>query len=556
MTFDAVAHIQTPHFHVPQANRRHSQPNPYNKRSNDASSLIILTDALKFEREKRACESSLVEFTRQAFKIVEPDVTFRSNWHIDAICDHLEAVSRGEINNLLINVPPGSMKSVLVSVMWPAWEWLHNPSLRFMGASYGEDLAVRDARKTRDIILDEWYQERWPHVQLVKGDDQKTKYSLTAKGWRMATSVGGRATGEHPDRKIVDDPHNAKQAQSDVERQNALDWYNQTLSTRGVSRGARTVCVMQRLHQRDASGMILDELKNYEHICLPMRYESAMRVKPTSIGFSDPRKEEGELLWPEMFPLPVVEQLEKSLGKMGTAGQLQQRPTPDGGGLLAVNNIRLWPHQAELPYFEYIVMSLDTAFTANTQNDPTACCVFGVFQHEGSMNVLLLDTWAEHLTYNDLKRRVMDDWKSHYGVDKRNPMIKGRRPDSILVENKGSGITLLQDMRQSNIPAIPYNPGRADKIQRANVAAPFVENGVIWVMESKKEPGKPISWARSAIKEWELFPVAEHDDQVDALVQAVIFLKDSNYLDMPVHEEDERDRYADDTRPRVNPYAQ
>ena len=294
------------------------------------TSPIILLDAVRRERDTRKAEDSLYEFMEQAWGIVEPGVTFKGNWHLKAICDHLEAVSTGEINNLVINIPPGCCKSILVSVMWPAWEWTRNPKLRYMGASYGADLAIRDAMKCRDIVLSEWYQERWPEVQIRAGADQKTKYELITGGWRMATSVGGRATGEHPDRKIVDDPLSASQADSDAERESANTWFDRTLSTRGESRGARTVVVMQRLHERDVTGHIIADLTGYEHLCLPMKYEGN-RGK-TSIGWEDPRTTEGSLLWPEMFPAKSVDKLERLLGEYGHAGQLQQRPAPAGGG--------------------------------------------------------------------------------------------------------------------------------------------------------------------------------------------------------------------------------
>lgn len=161
-------------------------------------SPAIMMDAIKREKLYRAAESSLMSFVEQSWHIIEPTTKFSNNWHLEAIAEHLEAISAGEMGNLLINIPPGTCKSILVSVMWPAWEWIADPSLRILGASYGEDLSVRDAQKSRDIITSEWYKQRWEHVRIVKGSDQKTKYDLTGRGWRLATSVGGRGTGEHP----------------------------------------------------------------------------------------------------------------------------------------------------------------------------------------------------------------------------------------------------------------------------------------------------------------------------------------------------------------------
>lgn len=501
--------------------------------------------------KKMDAEESLLEFTRQAFDIIEPGVTFSDNWHLHAICDHLEAVTSGEIENLVINIPPGCMKSILVSVMWPAWMWIKRPEARIMGASYGVDLSIRDAMKCRDIITSEWYQSNWPSVQIRAGDDQKTKYGLTPGGWRMATSVGGRATGEHPDFKIVDDPMNAAQADSDAERESANIWFDRTLSTRGKSRGARTVVVMQRLHELDTTGHILAEGYDYVHLCLPMRYDGE-RSK-TIIGWEDPRTTKGSLLWPEMFPEKSVRELEKALGEYGTAGQLAQRPAPAGGGILKIDHFQLWPHDRETPVIEYVVQSVDPAYTEKTQNDPTAFQGWGVFTHNGKRGALLLDCWAEHLTFPDLRSKLIDEWHSVYG---KTSQRKGKKADVLLIEAKASGLSLIQDLRQANLPAIPYNPGSADKINRAHQAAPILELDCLYILESAKEPGRPVTWARDFISELEKFPNGAHDDQCDAFSQVIIYLRDNGWFELDYAEPDEIEEYDyHSKKKRTNPYA-
>jgi predicted phage terminase large subunit-like protein len=516
----------------------------------------VLRDAVKEARLAKAAEVSLISFAEQAFPIIEPGLQFRNNWHLRAIAEHLEAVSSGEISNLVINIPPGCMKSILVSVAWPAWEWIRNPELRWMGASYGIELAIRDAQKCRDIITSEWYQRYWPSIQLRAGDDQKTKYSLTSGGWRMATSVGGRATGEHPDRKIVDDPTSASQADSEAERETANRWFTRTLSTRGESRGARTVVVMQRLHENDLTGHILSELHDYEHLCLPMEYESHTKRKTTSIGWEDPRTTEGSPLWPEMFPAESVTKLKRLLGEYGTAGQLQQRPAPAGGGILKVDHFQMWPTKDELPLFEYVVQSYDCAFTERTSGDPTACTVWGAFTHKGVKGVMLLDAWSDYLGYPAMRAKVIAEWHSIYG--KRDQKSQ-KKADVVLVEEKASGQSLLQDLRQAQIPAIPYNPGRADKISRAHICAPILELDVVWIPESKKNPGEFVSWAKQFVLQCEQFPNAEHDDYVDTATQALILLRDQGRFELqqaePDFEEDDHD-YVKNPIHRVNPYAQ
>lgn len=467
---------------------------------------------------------------------------------------HCINVERGDGLYLVGEKHVTTHNSILVSVMWPAWEWARDPSQRYLGASYGEDLALRDSMKCRDIITSEWYQQNWgKSVKIKAGEDMKIKYALTGGGWRMASSVGGRATGEHPSRKIVDDPHSAMQAQSDAERQRALDWFDGTLSTRGASRGAATVVVMQRLHEKDISGHILEDLGGYTHLCLPMKY-----IKNKYSYGKDPRKKEGDLLWGEMFPAKMVSMLEKRLGEYGAAGQLQQQPAPPGGGILKTENFRIWPISRPIPQFQFILQSYDTAFTERTTGDPTACTVWGVFSENNRQSVMLLDCWAEHLSYPDLRDRVVTEWNSEYGGDKNDQYNRPRRADLLLIEEKGSGISLIQDLRRSGVGVRTYNPGRMDKISRAHQFAPMLELGVLYIPESAKNKGEFTTWAKKLLTQMEKFPNAEHDDLVDTTSMAFIYLRDAKLLELPyvkvVDDEFEID-YEKSKRVRSNPYA-
>lgn len=532
----------------------------------------VILEALEREESKRACERSLHEFVRQAWPIIEPDKTFVDNWHLHVICDHLMAVTAGEIDNLIINMPPGCMKSILVSVAWPAWEWIKKPSLRYLGASYGIDLAIRDASKCRDIVVSDWYQARWPNVRIKHGADQKTKYETTASGWRMATSVDGRATGEHPDRKLVDDAHNAKQAESDAERVNALNWFDRTLSSRGLSRDAKTIIVMQRLHDNDLTGHVLASQTGYEHLCLPMEFESR-RVKTTSIGWIDPRKKDGDLLWPELFSAKKVENHKKILGEYGVSGQLQQNPSPVGGGILKVrDHIQLWPRDVPLPMMQFVVQSYDTAFTESTQGCPTAHTAWGVFEFQKQRCAVLLDAWAEHLGYPELRTRALRDWHATYGGTKGDVLLKPRKPDVVLIEQKGSGQSLIQDLRAAHVPVAVWPPkGQVmpDKIARAHQAAPILEIDVIFVIETSRPYTAHevemdwkkcyIGWAHAFLEQLERFPAVELKDYVDTFTQAMIYLRDNGQLTLPEAdpEDEPEDRDYDMKRKaRLNPYAQ
>lgn len=527
-----------------------------------STELNQISGAIQRERGRRKY-SRLVDFIRGSWPTLEGTATYFHNWHIELICDHLEGLIDDRIENLLINIPPGCMKSLITSVNFPVWAWTKNAEWRFLTASYGQELATRDAVKSRSLIDSPWFQDLWGNsIRIDRGQNQKTKYQNTAGGWRLATSVGGRGTGEHPDFKIIDDPHSAAEAQSDAERLTGLEWYDQTLSSRGVSRNSKTAINMQRLHEKDLSGHVMasDEFEtDWDHLCLPMRFEPGRYT--SSLG-EDPRTTPGELLWPALFTERKVKSLSTKLGEYGTAGQLQQRPAPAGGGILKTKHFQLWPANKPLPAFDLIIQSYDTAFKTPTKTeekakatdpDSSACSVYGLFTlPDKRKGVLVLDCWAEQITYPTLRKRVLRDWGAFYGGDDKGR--KGSRADVLLVEDKASGQSLIQDLHQANIPALAYNPGRADKVERAHLVAPLFELDVVWVMESTKRPGQFISWAKPLVDQSGKFPKGDHDDLVDTLTQALLYVKNNRLIEMPDYE-DQEEHEVDYSVKRKNPYG-
>jgi hypothetical protein len=294
---------------------------------------LLRRPGLLIEIDAERAVRSLREFVRQAWPVVEPSTPFVPGFHIDAIIEHLEAVTHGQIRNLLINVPPRHMKSLLVSVFWPAWEWIVHPERRWLYSSYAASLSIRDSVKFRRLIESTWYQSRWgDRFDLTSDQNTKVRVDNSRSGYRIATSVGGSATGEGGDRIICDDPHNVQEVESDTVRKGTLDWFDIVMSTRvNDPKTSAMVVVMQRCHQQDLSGHLLEQ-GGWEHLCLPAEYEGA--TCKTSIGFCDPRKEMGELLWKERYGTPEIEDLKRRLGSYAAAGQLQQRPSPLGGGIL------------------------------------------------------------------------------------------------------------------------------------------------------------------------------------------------------------------------------
>ncbi len=448
--------------------------------------LVPTRDELRCERMRR----SLGAFVHEAWPVVEPGTPFVGNWHIDAICDHLEAITRGELNRLIVNIPPRHMKSLAVTVFWPCWEWLTRPETRWLFASYAQALSTRDSLKCRRLIsypgtrdgrsaaTERTLVERIGYLGLVSllaqmrgaepwqlTGDQSTKqrFENSRTGYRIATSVDGVATGEGGDRVVCDDPHKAEEAQSDVTRESVLRWWDQTMSTRlnQPATGAKVI-VMQRLHERDLTGHLL-ERGGYEHLCLPAEFEPSHPF----VWPADPRTEPGELLWEERIDSEALEEIKVSLGSYGAAGQLQQRPAPDEGGILKRSWWRWWDgHPEGAPHFDQVVQSWDMAFKDTDGSDYVVGQVWGKF---GADKYLIHQVRAR-LEFTETVQAVIEltEW-----VERTYP---ARRTHSKLVEDKANGPAVISQLRR-RVPGLVAVDPQGDKVARARAVAPDVEAG-------------------------------------------------------------------------------
>lgn len=356
-------------------------------------------------REERKRQSDLGEpgrpggllpFIRYFWHILEPATPFVEGWVVEAIAMHLEAVTRGEIKRLLINVSPGCMKSLLVNVFWPAWEWTAagKPSERYVTFSYAAHLTLRDNAKFRDVVQSWQMQELWGHVfKLKKNGEIKPENDKT--GWKFASSIGGVGTGERGGRVLADDLHSVKSAESEQVRGETVRWVREGMSNR-LNDMANDVIIGigQRVHEEDASAAMLSE-GDYVHLNIPMEYDPG-RHCATPIGWEDPRTEEGELCWPERFPKAVVQKLKTTLGPYAYSAQYQQAPSPRGGGIIKREWWQLWEEPA-FPVCRYRWASADTAYTEKEANDPTGFTVWGLFEIQGQPNIILMDAWRKRL---------------------------------------------------------------------------------------------------------------------------------------------------------------
>jgi predicted phage terminase large subunit-like protein len=477
-------------------------------------------ERVKAERARR----DLAYFFEQAWQVIEPATPFIANWHISAICEHLEAVSRGEIQQLLITMPPRHAKSSIVSVAWPAWVWITHPHIRWLFASYALSLSIRDNRKCRQIIESPWYQRNFGRsFRLSDDQNQKIRYENDHLGYRIAASTTSSVTGEGGDVIVVDDPINAKDADSVVMREAAIDWWDRTMSTRvnNPKKDAKVI-VQQRLHQQDLAGHVLEQ-GGWEHLCLPTEFEPLRRCYTPVAGkvwkCTDPRKEEGELLWPARFGAQEVVKAKKQLGPIGYAGQHQQSPTPASGALWRKEWFRRYRLHNDL-------LTLETP-TEEKHYSVHECRRFATVDIASRKTELadytVISTWlrtpGNELVLRDVIRQRMTN------PEQQDALIAAHRRwryESIHVESVNYQIALVQQCIIKGVPVLSFEPASyGDKVARASTATIFYRNGMIY------HPHEA-DWLEDVEQELLLFPKAAHDDVVDTISMAAILLFDDS----------------------------
>jgi len=457
---------------------------------------LNLTHSDLIEIERALFSQSLKHFARAAWHILEPSSELKWGWAVEAICDHLQAVSEGRFNRLLMNVPPGCMKSLLTGVIWPAWEWTRWPERRFIGTAHKQDLAVRDSMKCRRLITSAWYQRRWP-LTLMGDNNAKTRFENDSTGFREAMAFTSM-TGARGDRIILDDPLSVDDGNSDAALASAEITFTEALPTRVNNDQSAIVVIMQRLNERDTSGIIIERDLGYVHLCLPMRFEADNRC--TTPIFTDPRTVDGELLFPERFSNATVTMLERSLGSYGAAGQLQQRPSPRGGGMF---KSQWWRYYEVLPPMSWRTIYVDTAQKTGNANDYSVLQCWG---RSASGQAYLIDQMRGKWEAPELLTQSRAFWNKHR--NQSNGMLR-----SMKIEDKVSGTGLIQTLRREGIPVIDIQRDK-DKMTRAMDAIPTIESGQVFLPQDAP-------WLADYLTEFSQFPNGRHDDQVDPTCDAI-----------------------------------
>lgn len=447
------------------------------------------------------CEEKLTTFIKEAWPILEPNNQYIHNWHIDCVAEYLEAVTAGQLKRLIINEPPRYMKSTMVSVAWPVWEWIKTPETRWIFTSYAASLSTKHSMDRRALIQSYWFQERWgKRFKLVS--EAKTEPINDKRGIMLSTSVGGSATGKGGNRLIIDDPHNPMEAISDVQRQQAINFFDNTLMTRlDDKKAGAIVLVMQRLHENDLTGHLLNQ-GIYEHLCLPV--EAPFSVIVTTPKGTCFQRERGDLLWPDREGPEEIKGMKIALGGYNFAGQYQQDPRPQEGGLI---NRSWWKYYKQLPKLEEIIMSWDCAFKDLKTSDYVVGQVWG----RNKADKYLIDQVRGKMDFPSTIVAIRALWAKY-------PQAKLK-----LIEDKANGTAVIATLKRSIPGIIPVNPDKS-KVARVNGISPDVEAGNVYLPDPSIAP-----WIGDFVEEFAAFPNGANDDQVDATTQALDRLGSRRY---------------------------
>lgn len=466
----------------------------------DPAKAVKAAQELLRRRDVRRKSERLHGFMHEFWHVLEPGVQFKTGWAIEAMCDHLEAVTRGDITRLIINVPPGMSKSLMTAVFWPAWEWTTQPHMRVLSTAYKTELAERDSKKFGTLVTSPFFRTVYGHIfRTTKATT--TDVENDHRGFRKAMAFQS-LTGSRGNRVIIDDPLSVDQAKSATELRNVADTFTEAVPSRlNDPEKDAIVMIMQRLHTQDPSGLALEHDLGYEHLMLPMEFEPDRKCY-TSIGFEDPRKEEGELLFPERFTPEVVMRDKHAMssvnGSYAVAGQYQQRPAPRGGGMFKLEWFKFLPTK---PPMRKMVRGWDFAATEDASAARTAAVGMGI-DEEGRFVI-----WD-----------VTKDRLSPAGVEKLLHTIShldGRTVKGVIPKDPGqAGKMQVEHWLKTALAGFTYHaePQTGSKEVRAEPLAAQFEVGNVYLVEGP--------WNKEFIDECTIFPAGKFKDQVDAAASA------------------------------------
>lgn len=443
--------------------------------------------------------TDLSAFIHRTFQTVCPGETFIPNWHIDTIAYHLQQCLSGDIKRLVITLPPRSLKSIITSVAFPAFVLGKDPSKQIVCTSYSQVLTDKHANDHLAIMQADWYQRCFPKTRLHPKKQSRSEFMTTQQGTRFSTSVGGTMTGRGGNIIIIDDPLKADEAPSENARMNCIDWYRNTLSSRLNNKSEDVmILIMQRLHEEDLAGYVLEH-EGWTHLNIPAIAEErqVIRIADNQVHV----RHENDVLHPERDPIDILNDLKSSLGSYAFAAQYQQRPVPIEGGIVKWAWFSCYENPPKKEENDHIVQSWDTASKAEQHNDYSVCTTWLIRKNQ----YYLLDVFRARLEYPALLRKI-------------KCMAKRHAANRVIIEDKGAGTSLIQDLKEnSDLNIIKFDP-KDDKETRLFTATNVIEAGRVWLP-------KDAPWLDIFRHEMMLFPKGKHDDQVDSLSQFLQWTK-------------------------------
>lgn len=436
-------------------------------------------------------------FIAKVFATNNPSLIYLDNWHIDLLVDALEQVMSGKLTRLIINIPPRSLKSLCINVAWPAWLLGHNPHSRIISASYSKHLSIKHSLDCRNIIQADWYKNIFKDTVISKEQCDQSKFITTKRGFRFATSIGGSLTGEGGDFLIIDDPHHPLQINSSKLRNKVIEWFEQIFVSRldDKKKGA-IVIVMQRLHEQDLCGYLIQKNSNWLVLNIPAIATTNEVIKINKKVY---HRQLGEVIHPKRESPKELEIIKAEMGQYAFEAQYQQQPMATLASMIKVDWLRRYSEN-EVKHTE-IFHSWDMAVKTGINNDYSVCTIWSITNN----NYYLIEVVRKKLEYPKLRKLVIE-------------LTNQYQPTAILIEDKANGSALIQELKSStSLPVIAIKP-TIDKFTRFNTITTYFESGLVFLPKTS-------DWLAEYEKELFGFPNLAHDDQVDSTSQFFNYLK-------------------------------
>lgn len=468
-----------------------------------------MSSQLSFNEYEFILRRDLMSFIEYSFYELNSQTRFSKSPHIEVLASRLESCRERKLKRLIVNLPPRSLKSHAVSVAFPAWLLGHDPAAQIICASYGQELSDKHARDCRTLMASASYQRLFPRTRLSLEKQSLNEFLTTSQGFRMSTSVGGVLTGRGADYIIIDDALKPDDALSESRRTSVNQWFDNTLLSRLNNKESGVIIiVMQRLHQDDLVGHVLDQC-DWTVLSFPaIAEEDEIHLIEDTFGLRRLIRKAGEALQPERESLETLKALRQTMGEYNFASQFQQNPTPLEGAMVKRDWLRYCEVDQRPSHFSYLLQSWDTANKSGELNDFSVGTTWGMYND----HFYLLDVFRRRLNYPELKRAVIDHARLH-------------KADKILIEDKGSGTQLIQELEKEFVFGVrPYEPpSGTDKIMRLHAQTALFEAGRVLLPVSA-------TWLDEYVRELTSFPGGKYDDQVDSTTQALDYLKNNSGL--------------------------